>query len=257
MKSLVLVGGAGRMGQALAEGLGAVEEFTVVALVDQHEPRDRFGAAYAPSLEAVDAAGVDVVVDFSSPEGVATSAAWCERHGVALVVGATGLAEAQRDALRSAARSVGVIVASNFSIGAVLSERFAAMAAPYFDRVEIVELHHDRKVDAPSGTSIATAHAVADARRRAGRLPLVDPTTRHAIAGARGADADDGVRIHAVRLPGLVAHQEILFGSPGEGLTIRHDSYDRQSFVHGVALAVRAVDAASPGLLEGIASLVP
>jgi 4-hydroxy-tetrahydrodipicolinate reductase len=245
------------MGQALAEGFGGLEGLSVVALVDQHEPRERFGATYAPSLDDVDDTGVDVVVDFSSPEGVVASAAWCERHRVALVVGATGLLDAQRDALVSAAKVVGVIVASNFSIGAVLAERFAAMAAPYFDRVEIVELHHDRKVDAPSGTSIATARAVADARQRAGRAPLADPTTRHSIPGARGADAADGVRIHAVRLPGLVAHQEVLFGSPGEGLTIRHDSFDRQSFVRGVALAVRAVDAASPGLLEGIASLVP
>lgn len=243
------------MGQALAEGLGAMEEFTIVALVDEHEPGERFGAAYLTSLTDVDPASVDVVVDFSSPEGVTASARWCESHGVALVVGTTGLGAAQREALASASRRVGVVVASNFSIGAVLEERFAAQAAPYFDRVEIVELHHDRKVDAPSGTSIATARAIADARRAAGREDLVDVTSRATLEGARGAEAAGGVRIHSVRLPGLVAHQEVLFGAPGEGLTIRHDSFDRQSFVHGVALAVRAIDA-TPRLVNGIASLL-
>jgi len=150
---------------------------------------------------------------------------------------------------------VSVVVASNFSVGAVLAERFAAAAAPYFDRVEIVELHHDKKVDAPSGTSLATARQVAAARRAAKQAPLVDPTARFTLEGSRGADGADGVKIHSVRLPGLVAHQEILFGSPGEGLTIRHDSFDRQSFVHGVALALDAVDA-TPRFIDGISSLI-
>jgi 4-hydroxy-tetrahydrodipicolinate reductase len=142
-------------------------------------------------------------------------------------------------------------MASNFSLGAVLSERFAAMAAPYFERVEIVELHHDRKVDAPSGTSITTAERIRAARAVAGRTTPAEPTQRYTIEGARGADAGDGVRIHSVRLPGLVAHQEILLGGPGEGLTIRHDSYDRVSFVQGVAIAIKNVDA-TPGFIWGI-----
>jgi len=148
-----------------------------------------------------------------------------------------------------------VVVASNFSVGAALAERFAAAAAPYFDRVEIIELHHDKKVDAPSGTSIATARQIAAARRAAGADPLVDPTSRFTIEGARGAHGEDGVVIHSVRLPGLVAHQEVLFGAPGEGLTIRHDSFDRQSFVHGVALALDAVSV-TPGLIDGISTLL-
>ena len=256
MKSLAIVGGAGRMGQALAEGLGALEEFSVAALVDAQTPRELFGATYASSLDALDSTTVDVVIDFSSPEGVVTSATWCAAHRVALIVGATGLGEQERHALETTAAVVGVVVASNFSIGAVLSERFAAMAAPYFERVEIVELHHDKKVDAPSGTSIATALAVAEARRHGGLAALADPTTRRSIDGARGATGADGIQIHSVRLPGLVAHQEILFGSAGEGLTIRHDSFDRQSFVHGVALAALAVGT-TPQLLDGIASLIP
>jgi 4-hydroxy-tetrahydrodipicolinate reductase len=254
VKSLVIVGGAGRMGQALAEGLSA-RGYSLVALVDVHEPRELFGAKYAPSLDGLGDDRVDVVIDFSSPDGVATSATWCAEHGVALVVGTTGLDSEQREALTKAATRVGVVVATNFSIGAVLCERFSAMAAPYFDRVEIIELHHDKKVDAPSGTSITTAKGIAGARRHAGQEPLIDPTTRHTVGGARGADVVDGIKIHSVRLPGLVAHQEVLFGATGEGLTIRHDSFDRQSFVHGVELAVEHIDAA-PQFLEGISSFV-
>jgi 4-hydroxy-tetrahydrodipicolinate reductase len=243
------------MGQAVAAGLTGVDDLTVVALIDVYEPRDLVGARYLSSIDDLDSADVDVIVDFSVPEGVVKSALWCAQHGVALVIGATGLTEQQREVVKQAANHVGVIIASNFSIGAVLAERFAALAAPYFDRVEIIELHHDRKVDAPSGTSLSTARDIARARAAAGKKPMVDSTERHTVEGARGAEAQGGVRIHSVRLPGLVAHQEVLFGGPGEGLTIRHDSYDRQSFVQGVVLAVHAIDA-TPSLVEGIASLV-
>jgi 4-hydroxy-tetrahydrodipicolinate reductase len=252
VKSLAIVGGAGRMGQALGAGLSDAG-YRVIALVDVHEPRELFGARYVTALDELGSDVPDAVIDFSTPEGVVTSANWCANHGAALVVGTTGLSGVQRGALEEAAKRVGVVVATNFSIGAMLAERFAAMAAPYFERVEIIELHHDKKVDAPSGTSMTTANAIAEARRAAGLEALADPTTRHTIAGARGADAAGGVKIHSVPLPGLVAHQEVLFGAPGEGLTIRHDSFDRQSFVHGVALALEHVDR-SPGLVEGISS---
>jgi 4-hydroxy-tetrahydrodipicolinate reductase len=255
MKRIGIVGGAGRMGQTLAGALGAIEDFAVVALVDVHEPHELFGAKYFASLVELDADLVDVMVDFSTPEGVVSSAQWCAANAVALVIGATGLSTVERGEVEKAATRVGVVMASNFSIGAVLSERFAALAAPYFERVEIIELHHDRKVDAPSGTSIAAADAIARARRDAGLSPMQDPTSRLTITGARGAEADEGIKIHSVRLPGLVAHQEIHFGGPGEGLMIRHDSFGRESFVQGVALAVRAIDD-TPGLLDGISSLV-
>ncbi|MHB1209608.1 MAG: 4-hydroxy-tetrahydrodipicolinate reductase [Acidimicrobiales bacterium] len=240
MKRVVIVGGAGRMGQAMAEGLGAMEDLTVVALVDVKEPRELFGARYVPSVSDLDPSTLDVVVDFSNPEGVVASANWCGAHSCALVVGATGLDQEQMASVTAASERTGVIIASNYSVGAVLSERFAAMAAPYFSRVEIIELHHDQKRDAPSGTSLTTAQGIIDSRRRAGLAPAQDPTQRVTLEGTRGGDAGDGVRIHSVRLPGLVAHQEIIFGGPGEGLTIRHDSFDRASFVQGVALAVRA-----------------
>ena len=255
MKRVAIVGGAGRMGQAMAEGLGATGRYEVVALVDPHEPTALFGARHETSISQLVAGDVDAVVDFSNPKSVVASATWCAEHAVPLVIGTTGLNASERAALETAAVSTHIVMASNFALGAVLTERFAALAAPYFERVEIIESHHDRKVDAPSGTSISTARAINDARTRAGRGPMKDPTERHTIEGARGADAGNGVRIHAVRLPGLVAREEVLFGGPGEGLTIRHDSYDRQSFVQGVALALEHVDE-TPGLTIGIASFI-
>jgi len=251
MRRVAIVGGAGRMGQVMALGLGRSDDVFVAALVDTAHPRELFGAHYATSLDDLDATEVDVVVDFSTPAGAVHSAAWCAEHAVALVLGATGLSDEQRRAIEVAGQRTSVVMSSNFSLGAVLSERFAVTAARFFDRVEIIELHHDSKVDAPSGTSISAAHAIAQARERAGRPPLVEPTTRTSVAGARGADVDQGVVVHSVRLPGLVAHQEILFASPGEGLTIRHDSYDRDSFVRGVDLAIRSMST-SPGLVLGI-----
>jgi 4-hydroxy-tetrahydrodipicolinate reductase len=255
VKALAINGGAGRMGQILAGALSATGRFTIGALVDTQEPHELFGATHVSSWDDVDDTTIDVVIDFSSPDGVVASAAWCAAHGKGLVIGTTGLADDQRRVVEETATKVGVVIAANYSLGAVLSERFAALAAPYFDRVEIIELHHDKKVDAPSGTSIAAAKGIAAARVAAGLPEMTDPTVRHTVSGARGADTIGGIKIHSVRLPGLVAHQEILFGGPGEGLTIRHDSFDRLSFVQGVALAADAVNS-SPRLIDGIESLI-
>jgi len=255
MKRVAIIGGAGRMGQVMARGLGAEPDVTLSVLVDVHEPSELFGARYAHTIDEIDADSVDAVVEFSVPDSVVASARWCAAHQVALVIGTTGLDDVQRGAVREASASTSIVMASNFSVGAVLSERFARLAAPYFDRVEIVELHHDRKADAPSGTALAAARAIAAARATAAMAPMDDPTSRHTLEGSRGADAGDGVRIHSVRLAGLVAHQEILFGGPGEGLTIRHDSFDRVSFVQGVALALRSLHQ-GPGLTEGIDSFI-
>jgi 4-hydroxy-tetrahydrodipicolinate reductase len=177
---------------------------------------------------------------------------WCIAHGVHCVVGTTGFDDGRLDELRTAlgeAPTVGVLVAPNFSIGAVLMMRFAAAAAPFYESVEIVELHHPDKADAPSGTSRRTAELVAAARREAGLGPVPDATST-GLEGARGADVD-GIHVHAVRARGLVAHQEVLLGGPGETLTIRHDSMDRASFTPGVLAAVRVI-ADRPGLTVGL-----
>jgi 4-hydroxy-tetrahydrodipicolinate reductase len=252
--NLAIVGGAGRMGQALAHGLSA-RGFSLAALVDRAEPAELLGAAWTTTLAEVDPGAVDAVVDFSSPESVVTNAAWCARHARPLVVGTTGLSPEQRGALAAAGEATGVLLCANFSVGAVLAERFAAMAAPFFDSVEVIELHHGAKADAPSGTSMAAGRAIATARQRAGLAPIADPTTRATLEHSRGGEGPGGVRIHSVRLPGLTAHQEILFGGPGEGLSIRHDSYDRMSFVPGVALALERLRADS-GFVEGLDSFL-
>ena len=197
--------------------------------------------------------GVDVAVDFTTPDVVMGNVEACVAAGVHVVVGTTGFDAERLDTVRrrlADAPAVGVVIAPNFGLGAVLMMRFAEQAAPYFDSVEIVELHHPGKADAPSGTARATAARVAAARE--GRT-APDATTS-ALPGARGASVD-GVPVHSVRVAGLVAHQEVLLGSAGETLTIRHDSTDRESFMPGVLLAVRAVPE-RPGLTLGIDALL-
>jgi 4-hydroxy-tetrahydrodipicolinate reductase len=193
-----------------------------------------------------------VVVDFTRPEVVMDNLAWCIEHGIHAVVGTTGFDDERLATLRSqlgASPGTGVLIAPNFSIGAVLMMQFAAKAARYYESVEIVELHHPDKVDAPSGTARRTAELIAAARRDAGAGPIPDATTT-ALDGARGADVD-GIRVHGVRLRGLVAHQEVLFGDEGETLTIRHDSMARVSFMAGVLLGVRRI-VGTPGLTVGL-----
>jgi 4-hydroxy-tetrahydrodipicolinate reductase len=253
---VAIVGGAGRMGQTMAQSLSANADMSLDVLVDPRQPDQLWGATWARALDGLEG-DVDVVVDFTTIDVARTTISWCLDHKVAVVVGTSGFAGDELHELRARVGRAGghVVVASNFSIGAVLSERFAAMAAPHFDRAEIIELHHDKKVDAPSGTSMATAAAIAAARGGAGLGAIEDVTEVETAPHARGADGLGGVRVHSVRLPGLVAHQEVIFGRSGEGLTIRHDSYDRSSFVGGVALAVRAVRD-RPGLTVGLSELI-
>jgi 4-hydroxy-tetrahydrodipicolinate reductase len=194
----------------------------------------------------------DVAVDFTHPNAVMDNVAWCIQHGIHAVVGTTGFTDEKFDAVRrhlAEHPQVGVVVAANFSIGAVLMMHFAEQAARFYESVEIVELHHAGKADAPSGTAATTARRVAAARESAGLSAPPDATVQE-LPGARGALVD-GVRVHGVRLRGLVAHQEVLFGSEGETLTIRHDSLDRVSFMSGVIAGVRAVTR-RPGLTVGI-----
>ncbi|MGH8826851.1 MAG: 4-hydroxy-tetrahydrodipicolinate reductase, partial [Jiangellaceae bacterium] len=220
----------------------AVEAADDLELVGRFEHGDELG----------DLAGADVAVDFTVPDATVSNVLHCVRSGVHAVVGTTGWTDDRLADVRAVLTDrpeVGVLIAPNFAIGAVLTMRFAAQAARFYESVEIVELHHPDKVDAPSGTAVRTAQLIAAARRAADRPPAPDATTT-ALHGARGADVD-GIPVHAVRLRGLVAHEEVLLGTVGETLTLRHDSYDRLSFMPGVLLDVRQI-ADRPGLTVGL-----
>lgn len=238
-------GAQGRMGMEVCRAVQAADGLDLVATLDQG---DQFSTAADARAE--------VVVDFTTPDVVMENLRWCVDQGVHAVVGTTGFTEQRLDEVRtwlSRKPGVGVVIAPNFGIGAVLMMQFAARAARYFESVEIIEQHHPRKLDAPSGTAGHTARLIAQARAEAG-LGAVPDATKDEVPGARGAEID-GVRVHSVRSAGLVAHQEVLFGTTGETLTIRHDSYDRSSFMPGVLLAVRAV-VTRPGLTVGIDDLL-
>lgn len=236
---VAVFGARGRMGAEVCRAVESADDLELVAAVDAGDDR-------GPAEDA------DVVVDFTHPDAVMDNLAWCVAHGVHAVVGTTGFDDDRLDRLREllAGRpEVGVLVAANFSIGAVLMMRFAEQAAAFYESVEIIELHHPGKADAPSGTAATTARRVA-AARAAAELPPPPDATVHELPGARGAEVD-GIRVHGVRLRGLVAHQEVLLGAEGETLTLRHDSLDRVSFMPGVLAGVRAVPQ-RPGLTVGI-----
>lgn len=238
---VAVLGARGRMGSQVVRAVYDAPDMEVVSSIDVGD-----------DLDEIAAAGAQVAVDFTHPETVMANLEFLIRSGIHPVVGTTGFDDARLGQVREwlAARpGVGAVIAPNFGIGAVLMMRFATAAARHFDSVEIVELHHPRKADAPSGTAARTAHLMAEARARAGSPSMPDATTSE-LPGARGADVD-GIRVHAVRLEGLVAHQEVIMGAMGETLTIRHDSFDRSSFMPGVLLAVRNV-ARHPGLTIGI-----
>lgn len=240
-----VLGARGKVGAEICRAVEAADDMVLVAAVDiGDDPRSLVGA------------GAEVAVDFTHPDVVMDDLRLCIEHGIHAVVGTTGfdddLLQQLRDLLGDTPRT-GVLVAPNFSIGALLMMRFAAAAAPHYDSVEIVELHHPEKVDAPSGTARRTAELVAAARREAGVAAAPDATST-ALDGARGAVVD-GVRVHALRIRGLVAHQEVVLGGPGETLTIRHDSLDRSSFAPGVLAAVRAIGG-RPGLTVGLEHLI-
>jgi 4-hydroxy-tetrahydrodipicolinate reductase len=226
-----VLGAAGRMGSEACRAVDAADDLELVAALGSADPRERLTEA-----------GVEVAVDLTRPDAVMDNLQFCVEHGISAVVGTSGFDEERLATVRSwlaGAPSVGVVIAPNFAIGAVLMMRFAEQAARWFESVEIVELHHPDKADAPSGTARRTAELVAAARRAAG-LGAMPDATREALDGARGASVD-GVPVHSVRARGLVAHQEVLLGATGETLTLRHDSLDRSSFMPGVLLAVRRV----------------
>jgi 4-hydroxy-tetrahydrodipicolinate reductase len=236
-----VLGARGKLGSAIVAGLEQSDEVEVVARVGSSDP-----------LRTLLDTGAEVVVDVTTPDAVMGNLEFCLSHGIHAVVGTTGFDEERLATLRGwlgDASGVGVLIAPNFSIGAILMMRFAAQAAPFFESVEIVELHHPTKADAPSGTARRTAELVAAARSDTGLGPVPD-ATRTQLDGARGAVVD-GIHVHALRIRGLVAHQEVVLGAAGETLTIRHDSLDRASFVPGVLAGIRGVGR-HPGLTVGL-----
>lgn len=233
----------GRMGGEVCRAVTMAPDLDLVAGLDIGDSRD-------------EARRADVVVDFTHPDGVMDNIKWCIDNGIHVVVGTTGFDETRVNEVQQWLGDdpkVGVLIAANFSIGAVLMMHFAGVAARHYDSVEIIELHHPTKVDAPSGTAVATAKRIAKVRAEADLGPVPDATEQE-VAGARGA-VIDGIHVHGVRLGGLLAHQEVLFGSSGETLTIRHDSMDRASFMPGVLSAVRWIPA-NPGLTIGMERLL-
>jgi 4-hydroxy-tetrahydrodipicolinate reductase len=240
-----VLGARGRMGQQVCKAIDAAADLELVAMVDAGD-----------WLFSVADAGAQVLVDFTHPDVVMDNIRFAVDQNIHAVVGTTGMTAERLDTVREWLQDtpgLGVIVAPNFGIGAILSMKFAQLAARFYESAEVIELHHPGKADAPSGTAVRTASIIAAARREAGVGPVPDATTQ-ALPGARGADVE-GVHVHAVRAAGFVAHQEIIFGTDGETLTIRHDSLDRTSFMPGVLLAVREISS-RPGLTVGIESLL-
>ena len=238
-----VLGSKGKVGATMVQAVQAAEDLTLSAEVDAGD-----------ALSLLTDNNTEVVIDFTHPDVVMENLKFLIDNGIHAVVGTTGFTDERLQQVRAwlaAKPEVAVLIAPNFAIGAVLSMHFAKQAAPFYESVEVIELHHPHKADAPSGTAARTAALIAEARKE---LPPNPDATTASLPGARGADVD-GVPVHSVRLAGLVAHQEILFGTAGETLTIRHDSMDRTSFVPGVLLAVRRV-AERPGLTVGIESLL-
>ena len=236
-----VLGASGRMGSEAVRAVQAADDMELAATVERNDP-----------LDILTEAGTQVAVDLTHPDSVLANVEFCVDHGIHAVVGTTGWTEERLASVRARlaeSPGTGVLIAPNFGIGAVLTMHFAQQAARFFESAEVVELHHPNKADAPSGTAVRTAQVIAAARREA-ELPAQPDATSTALEGARGADVD-GVPVHAVRLRGLVAHQEVLFGDEGESFTIRHDSMHRSSFMPGVLLGVRKVGS-TPGLTFGL-----
>lgn len=236
-----VLGAAGRMGAEVVNAIEVSSDCTLVAALD-----------FRDSLDQLVTSGAQVVVDFTTPDSVMANLEFLITHKIHAVVGTTGFDDARMSKLKelSAAHpEVGILIAPNFAIGAVLMMEFAAKAAQFFESAEIIELHHPNKIDAPSGTAARTASLMTDARKAANLAAMPDATST-SLPGARGALVGD-IPVHSVRLRGLIAHQEVLFGGSGETLSIRHDSLDRAGFMPGVLLGIRSV-ISRPGVTFGL-----
>jgi 4-hydroxy-tetrahydrodipicolinate reductase len=249
------------MGSTVCGAVASDPELDLVAAVDPyHEGIDLrqlgvpdTGLSVSRHADALADSSAEVAVDFTVIDAARENLAWCAKHGVHAVVGTTGFDERELEDLRKQFEKSGAnaVIVPNFAIGAVLMMRFAEIAAPFFETAEIIELHHDEKIDAPSGTAMLTAQRMASASPDWAK----DPTEKTVVEGARGGEGPGGIHVHSVRLRGLVAHQEVVLGTTGQSLTIRHDSYERTSFMPGVLLAIRAVRE-RPGLTVGLDSLL-
>jgi 4-hydroxy-tetrahydrodipicolinate reductase len=260
---VIVFGAAGRMGAEVCRAVAADPELRLVGAVDPHHAgldvrsvtgADVSGVQVDPTAAALNSGEADVAVDFTELDAARANLVWCAKNGIHAVVGTTGFTEADFEEvgqLFPAGGPANCVVAPNFAIGAVLMMRFAELASPWFESGEVIELHHDGKLDAPSGTALATARRMAAASSEWG----ADPTRTEVVGGARGGPGPAGIRIHSVRLRGLVAHQEVLLGTTGQSLTIRHDSYDRSSFMPGVLLAIKSIST-RPGLTIGLDRLL-
>lgn len=236
-----VLGAKGRVGSAVVAGVQKADDLELAAEID-----------HGDDLQQLVDASVEVIVDFTTPTSVMGNLEFCINHGIHCVVGTTGFDDERYQQVRdwcAANEGVGVLIAPNFAISAVLTMAFARQAAPFFESAEVVEFHHPNKLDAPSGTAVKTAQGIAKARKDAGMGEMPD-ATEQALDGSRGADVD-GVPVHAVRMQGMVAHEEVIFGTTDQSLTIRQDSYGRESFVPGVLTGVREV-ADHPGLTIGL-----
>ncbi len=247
-----VVGSGGRMGSTVCDAVSADARVRLVAAVDPARGGSTVhGVTTSTELRALADAGCEVVVDFTVAAAARQTLPWLAMHGIHAVVGTTGFTDDDIALFRSAFTGSNCVIASNFAISAVLMMRFAELAAPYFDTAEIIELHHDRKVDAPSGTAVTTAQRIAAASSEW----APDPTEHEVVPGARGGLGPAGIRVHSVRMRGMVAHQEVILGAAGQTLTLRQDSYDRDSYMPGVLLACAKI-AEHPGVTLGLDALL-
>ena len=234
MINIAVCGANGRMGQAVIKAVENAEDMSLVARIDINNGQ------FATIKDAKDSVNIDILVDFTQPQSVYENALYCLNNGINIVVGTTGLTDAQIQELSMLSKSTntGCLIAPNFSTGAVLMMKFAQMAAKYFDNAEIIELHHNQKKDAPSGTAVKTAAMMAEVNENFASNNCAETET---IKGARGANSYNNIHIHSVRMPGFMASQEVIFGSNGQTLRVRHDSTDRECYMPGVLLAIRYI----------------
>lgn len=248
-----VVGAAGRMGTTVCDAVVAATGLELAAAVDIVNSGSAVqGLTIANDLKALADARCDVVVDFTVAEAARTTLPWLGLHGMHAVVGTTGFSDQDIELFNSSFTTSNCLIAANFAIGAVLMMKFAEQAAPYFETAEIIEFHHNQKTDAPSGTALATAQRMADASQEWAQ----DPTKHEVVPGARGGVGPAGVRVHAVRMAGMTASQEVILGTAGQTLVIRHDSQDRVSFMPGVVLACHKVAGLTKRITMGIDSLL-